>query len=485
MHLERGFNSGKHQLHNKCKILSTSVRGWHLPTRSIDRSYLLGRLLTDTQIRVPKGIFKIMRLKNKKVLWLFCYDWDWSACCRMKGRFGFTTAGFNLFSFPSNSRLMGFSILKFTNKLSRKLPPIDAVISHEDQFGCLSAALLAKKLSLPGPSPEAIFRIQHKALFREVLEKVCPEENVKSFPIDMSYGSDPPKNLPFPFFLKPVKASFSVLGSNIQNEAHLAAHLNFGKRELWVIKRLVEPFEEYRRFYFPETLSAHKVIGEQLVGSEFTQHNFDGWVEGGKVHRLGFIDANYYPGTRQFRRWELPSRLLNEKIQERVLGIAQKIVDEVELDRAFFNLEFFFNSKTDQIKIIELNPRLASQFGDMYRRVTGFDPHEMAIRLALGDSATSISRLAPEARVAASFVYRALQPEQVPQRISRKQRQCFEAEFPGALFIYAPKSGYSLKRDFKWTQSHRYGIINLGANSWEELEQKSLSISKIFNWPVC
>ena len=48
---------------------------------------------------------------------LFNYDWDALGYARQAGQFRFDTAGFDLFSFPSNARLVGFDLRRFATAL--------------------------------------------------------------------------------------------------------------------------------------------------------------------------------------------------------------------------------------------------------------------------------------------------------------------------------------------------------------------------------
>ena len=48
-----------------------------------------------------------------------------------------------------------------------------------------------------------------------------------------------------------------------------------------------------------------------------------------------------------------------------------------------FNMEFFHDAATDRITVIEFNPRMASQFSDLYLRVDGIDLHRVGAHFAL------------------------------------------------------------------------------------------------------
>ena len=122
---------------------------------------------------------------------------------------------------------------------------------------------------------------------------------------------------------------------------------------------------------------------EEPVAPQTAQFNLDGWVRDGRVHALGVVDAIMYPGTQAFMRWEHPSRL-DAAVQRRALEMAQRFLGAIGYTHGFFNLEFFYDDHDDWLSVIECNPRLASQFSDLYERVHGVDAHAMALALALG-----------------------------------------------------------------------------------------------------
>jgi hypothetical protein len=134
--------------------------------------------------------------------------------------------------------------------------------------------------------------------------------------------------------------------------------------------------------------------------------------------------------------------------------------------------------------VIECNPRLASQFGDLYRRVTGVDAHAIALALALGNDPRNLPRQSATAGAAASLVYRSFEGETPPPPPSAAQRQAFVQQHPDGLVFAFPKKGHALQRDFKWTGSHRYGIVHLGARDRQQLREQAELASALLGWPA-
>lgn len=415
---------------------------------------------------------------------LFAFDWDAQGYAALASHWRCDRAGFDLFAFPSNARLIGFDLERFAAAQARRGRRLGwaGVVSHHEQFGALAAALVAERLGLPGPRPEAILAAQHKLHARRVLQEVAPEAALPARALPCAYGEDIPQGLDYPAYVKPVKAAFSVLARRVDSREELQRHTRFGRRELWVIRHLVEPFERVCRRRLPEAGTAHRMMLEAPLPPDTPQYNLDGWVHRGRAHALGVVDAVMYPGTQAFMRWEHPSRL-DAAVQARALDVAQRFLSAIGFDQGLFNLEFFHDPVTDRLSVIELNPRLASQFGDLYRRVQGRDPHEMALQLAVGGDPAALPRRRPTAGAAASLVYRSLRPGDEPPMPDAARRAAFAHAFPDGLLFTLPKTGHALAREYKWLGSHRYGLVHLGGQDAQDLRERAEHASVLLGWP--
>jgi len=419
--------------------------------------------------------------------WLFAHDWDAQALRALAdaGMARFDTAGFDLFTFPENVRLIGFDLERFARHQAARGRRLGwrGVLSHHEQFGALAAALVAEALALPGSSPESILAAQHKLHARRILAQVAPEATVGAELLPARYGEPIPAGLTYPRFVKPVKAAFSVLARHVDSREALHRHTRFSASERWIIRQLVEPFDRVCRRRLPEAGSAHRMLLETPVPLERPQFNLDGWVCNGSVHALGVVDAIVKPGTQAFVRWELPSRL-SPATQARILDVARRFLGAIGYRHGTFNLEFFHDDATGDLTVIECNPRLASQFGDLYRRVLGIDPHAIAVALALGQDPAALPRTTPSAGVAASLVYRSFDGAPPPPAPGPAQREALARAFPDALLFSFPRQGRALARDYRWTGSHRYGIVHLGARDRERLRERGERASALLGWPA-
>lgn len=211
------------------------------------------------------------------------------------------------------------------------------------------------------------------------------------------------------------------------------------------------------------------------------QYNLDGYVFDGQVHLLGVVDALHYPGTHAFMRFELPSRLALE-VQARALDVARRFLTAVGFTHGLFNMEFFYNHATDKLGVIEFNPRLASQFSDLYLKVKGVDLHGLALALAHGIDPASLPPATPTAGAAASFVYRSFSPQTSVPQPTAVQRQALAEAFPQALLFCYAKDQSETARDFKWLGSYRYGILHLAAADPQQLRIDCEHASALLGW---
>ena len=420
-------------------------------------------------------------MSHPKTLLLFNYDWDELGANRLKDNWPSVESGFDLFSFPSNARLAWFDTERFVAKaaLFARLTGAKAVASNHEQFGALCAALLAEKMGWPGTPVKAILACQHKLYAREVLQQVAPEANLAFSRLDAAYGGDVPAHIQYPQFVKPVKAAFSVLSRLVNTQQELHAHTRFGPWELWVIKHLVEPFEKIAKKRLPEAGTAHSMLLETPVTG--MQYNLDGYVWQGQVRALGVVDEVMYPNTDAFMRFEYPSKL-DAEVQARAADVARRFLNAVGFDHGLLNMEFFHDEASDKITVIEFNPRMASQFSDLYLRVDGIDLHEIAFALAHGIDPATLNRAQSTAGAVASFVYRSFEPGARVSFPSLAQKNSFKAMFPDALLFEYPKDDKQLERDFKWLRSYRYGIVHLGGDTPQHLRQRCEQASELLGW---
>jgi ATP-grasp domain len=400
---------------------------------------------------------------------------------RYQTRYRIHFEGFDLHSFPGNARLVTFNIQRFIEKTVERCAKlrVDAVFSTDEHFGALIAAIVAKRLGLPGTNPQAILQAQHKWLARQIQQRVVPEATpaFSHFSYEIRKSAD--TGLPFPFFVKPIKATWSVLARRVDNIGELRQHLDFHPLEKFIIKRLVKPFNDLLKVNGINEVNAHHLIAEELLEGHLV--TLEGYAKDGQIHHLGITDSVMFPLSYAFKRFEYPSRLPPD-VLKRMETIATKTMQALGFDFGLFNMELYYNEQTDDIKIVEINPRLARQFGDLHEKVDGRNTLDLLIALSLNQALPDISK--PRYRCAASFVFRDFSGKGLHAGPSARQLDWLHKTYPDSRLLVYPKQGASLAREVKWLGSYRYAVLNLGGTDWEDLTNRHDDVVRhlTFEW---
>jgi biotin carboxylase len=252
--------------------------------------------------------------------------------------------------------------------------PAEGVVGTKDR-SALVAALVAERLGLPGPSPQALVRCQHKPTARAIAREVAPEATPRFGDVE-------------PAFVKPAVGRLS----QAYDDAYVQGWLDLAR---------------LAGFQGEVGLLAEEV----LTGAEVT---LEGYVHRGRVTTIGVTDSLMYPGTNSFERFEYPSRLSDERWDE-LHDVAARLLPALGFDGGFFNVEFFV-PETGPAKVTEVNGRIASQFAPLYRAVHGRSSYEALFELARGRDPAWDGRR-PDG-VAVSYVLRAFEDalvEAVPE----------------------------------------------------------------------
>ena len=407
---------------------------------------------------------------KKPILVLFPNEWDKIefASPKLTARFCVHYEGFDLFKFPENARLMWFDCQRFIDKVLKKYrhKGLVAVLSTDEQYGAMIAAVVAEKLGLPTTSPESILRAQHKFYARERMRAIAPEATPPYSVFRYTELDATKYGMGFPMFIKPVKATYSILSRRVDDYAGLRKHLGFRGLEKRILEKLVQPCDDLSRRYIPEyEVDAQHIIAEPVVSGH--QVTVEGFAYQGEVTMIGVVDSFMYPDTMAFERFEYPSRL-PQGVQERMLALVEKVIRGFDFTHGLFNVELFYDEKSDQLTLIEINPRLAYQFADLYQKVDGFDTYDVLVDLSQGLQ-PRISHRAGRYKNAASFVLRAFEKTRIKSAPTEAQVRELEKKYEDARFLIYIKTGSSLERELKWLGSYRYAVLNLGAADLGEL----------------
>lgn len=369
----------------------------------------------------------------------------------------------------------GFDGLQFLNETIRMVQgrreAFQAVVGIDDFPACMMAALLAETLGFPSPSFESLFLCQHKYYSRVRQREVIPEATPRFHVIDIArdpVASDLP--LSFPVFIKPAKSYLSILARRIDTLRDLAQAVAEARQRLAPVAEMfdalvgVSPLDPRFR-----TVPASALLLEDLLSGH--QVTLDGYAYGGQVVPLGVVDSFFFPGSLSFERFEYPSRL-PAGVQERMADVAKRVIRHVELDRTFFDIEFFYREEDDSIWLIEINGRMSSQFAPLYRMVDGIDLYAMQLEMALGRDPGGREVWGPARNrglVSASFVMRTFENGAVRRIPSGEDIQRLERRFPEAFVEILVREGEKLSDELQDDESYRYALVDLAAEDRKAL----------------
>lgn len=82
----------------------------------------------------------------------------------------------------------------------------------------------------------------------------------------------------------------------------------------------------------------------------------EGYVHEGEVTVYGVLDSINYPGSSCFLRHQYPSMLLPGVIR-RLHEVRRRMMRQIGMDADTFSIEYFYDSETDEISLLEMNPR--------------------------------------------------------------------------------------------------------------------------------
>lgn len=126
-----------------------------------------------------------------------------------------------------------------------------------------------------------------------------------------------------------------------------------------------------------------------------------------------------------------------------------------------FNTEFIYDPDTGRVGIIEINPRMASQFADLYEKLDGLNSYQILLDLALGKMPRLKWREGSDA-FAASCVLRTFQDKFVEALPSRQTIADVEAKHAGCRIDIFGRAGHWLSEEMQDDRSFRYATNNLG-----------------------
>jgi biotin carboxylase len=338
---------------------------------------------------------------------------------------------------------------------------IQGVITTDDYPGTTVASIVAHELKLPNPKPEASLLCQHKFYSRQIQALAAPEATPDFQLIDVRPEVAMPPDRSFPLFVKPVKSFFSVGAQRVESRSDLEKIKNRWARSA----AFFHPFEILFNKYTGHFLGTNYLLGEALL--QGIQTTLDGYVCSGQVHVMGVVDSIMFPNTIAFQRFEYPSSV-PAPVQDRMADLARKVMPALGFDNGQFNIEFIYNPEANTVHIVEINPRMSSQFADLFEKVDGTNSYSVLLDLALGKT-PHVKRGEGRCRAAFSCILRTFRNQMVLKLPSQDEIQVLQGDFPDIRIEILATEGQKLSQQMQDTCSYRYGLLNIGGGDKEEI----------------
>ncbi len=340
---------------------------------------------------------------------------------------------------------------------------IDAIVSTEDYPGCIFSSIVAHELGLPGPSPQSVLTCQHKYYSRVTQKQFVPSATPEFMlikPGQQIFSNQ----ISFPLFAKPVKSYFSIFANTVNNKNELQHAANAAMPS----DAYLEPLNWFINHYSSFELDAKYLLAESLLIGE--QVTVEGYVFNHHVEIMGVVDSIMYPGTICFERFDYPSKL-EPAIQDVMATIAVECIKGIKLNNTLFNIEMMYNPQTNDVFIIEVNPRMSSQFADLFEKVDGVNSYQILLALAKGEK-PHFKKNEGKYKTSASFVLRRFDNKMVIKSPTKEAIKEVSEQFADSrieIFAIEGQDLGAFKQDGK---SFRYGLIHLGAQNKEALFHK-------------
>lgn len=338
----------------------------------------------------------------------------------------------------------------------------DAIVSTSDYPGTLLASIVNSIVKKKGATPSSVFSCEHKYYSRVIQQRIVPEAT-PSFGL-IPYGANQAPTLNCPFFVKPIKSSFSQYANKVENKKLIKKIV----RESTPPRAFTQPFEELAKAYSNLNPYTNFLLGEEFLSGK--QVTLDGVVINGTIKLLGIVDSIMHANGISFQEFSYPSSL-PKAIQKRMESVTKSLVTALKLNNTQFNIEFMYNSKKDTVHIIEVNPRMSSQFADLYEKVDGINSYQLLVNMAL-DKEIDIKKQKTSFSVASSFPLRIFSNQNVINVPSEYAVEMLLNELPDVRIEILAERGGKLSDTQQDGKSFCYGIVNAGGHNRKDLDDK-------------
>jgi hypothetical protein len=362
---------------------------------------------------------------------------------------------------------------------------VDAICGYMDFPVSTMLPLICREFGTRSPTIEGLLKCEHKYWSRVEQKRVVPD-HIPEFTAFDPFDDDALSRieLPYPFWIKPIKASGSFLGFRIQNEEDFAAAIPHIREQIGLVS---DPFGYVvDHVELPPEVShvaSHFCMAEGIIGGR--QCTLEGYSLDGRVETIGIIDSIRYENGVSFFRYEYPSTL-PFKVQERMVRLTERIIPAVGFDNSAFNIEYFWDREKDRVWLLEINTRVSQSHSDIFEKVDGASNQAITVDVALGRNPEFPYQRGEFLR-AAKFFWRVFEDGIVTAVPTDEEIARVEREMPGTIVRPQVVPGMRLSELLE-QDSYSFAICYLfiGGDDQKDLLDKYLRCQEIltfeFEW---
>ena len=348
----------------------------------------------------------------------------------------------------------------------------DAIIGDLDFPVTALVALLNRAYGLPGATPEAVARCEHKYWMRLIQEKTFPGEVPGFKPVN---PFEPEKaareGLDFPYWLKPVKGHSSVLGFMVEDEGDLNEALHACRQKIHLIGQPFNAFlDKLEDTGEIGDVDGNYAVAEELISAK-DQFTLEGYVWQGEPKIYAAVESRRtgrHGST--FYCFQYPARLSDE-VLERATEISKTMLKALDYDGSPFNIEFFHDPETGALHLLEIKARISKSHSPLFRMVDGVTQHKVAIDLALGREPDMPDGEGKDA-LAGKFILRSFEADGIVKRVpDAEEIAALERVLPDIDAKVLVEKDTRLS-DLFYQESYSYELVDvfLGGSDQEMLE---------------
>jgi hypothetical protein len=350
---------------------------------------------------------------------------------------------------------------------------VDAIVGYWDFPVSTILPVLRQRYKLPGPTLEAVLKLEHKYWSRVLQQEVVPDMVPPFTEVD-PFAADAAERitLDYPYWLKPVKSASSYLGFRIHNRQELDQALEAIRAG---IGRFADPFNRILKMAdLPPQIAAidgNHCIAEGII-SVGKQCTLEGYVQNGGVTVYGIVDSIREGKHRScFARYQYPS-IIPRHVQQRMIDATARVLQHMGYDNSPFNVEYYWDRRHDKIWLLEFNARISKSHCPVFKLVDGEYHHAIMIDVALGRTPDFPHRKG-HFKMAAKFMVRRYRDGLVKRVPSQEDIARVQQRYPDTEVLLHIPAGMRLS-DLRDQDSYSYeiAVVYLGAGNQAELLSK-------------